>query len=206
MMPTRSLRGLIEPILLERAAGRDGLSLITPLLDHAQGDSKYDRFISEHGVVPVTVELADTIGGDQLNSDDWLPTDIPFGSKLTDPNERATLSSFDGIDGDVTPLLIDGPAPATRIRLPAPQTGIFRFRISVLASGSGTEASSMLWRAATWEKAVITHTSISADVVPAMRPGADCLEDKIEGHNTYYILPDRSLTNAIRPESPEAAR
>jgi hypothetical protein len=102
------LRSAVEPILLERAAGHDADSLTTLLLDRSQGDSQYDRFISDHPVVPIAVPPPNRVDAEAINPENWLPITIPFGDKLASPADRGTYASYDGIDGDVTPLRVDG--------------------------------------------------------------------------------------------------
>jgi len=97
-----ALRNTIEPILLERAAGRDARELTDAIHDSADGATAYDHFLKRSSAGPNRVEA---------DSDDrrWLPMFIPFGSTIAEVNARATYSSFTEIDdGDVTALRING--------------------------------------------------------------------------------------------------
>lgn len=83
-----ALRRIVEPILLERAVGRDAASLIAPLLDRPSGSVAYDRLNEDYPQTEPEIARGDPRA--------WIP--------FTDEEHR----NYPDLQGDVTPLLIDG--------------------------------------------------------------------------------------------------
>jgi hypothetical protein len=89
-----SLRAALEPILLERMAGRDGWQAAEPWLDHAAGDSVYDAFLARHPTVPIA----------DFGPDD--PDDFTYHAVYFAPDDMMYTELKD--DVDLVPLRIEG--------------------------------------------------------------------------------------------------